>query len=206
MTLKNTADRWGPVSQAFHWIIVLLILGLAIVGLTMGELPKTPKYFWVYTAHKSTGLLVLALVIARLGWRLYAGKPEPVPGTPTWQERIATITHWLLYGLILAMPISGWLYDSASGLRPFRWYGLFDVPKLSPPDEALRNLSHEVHEWGFWVLLALVVAHAGAAAYHHFFQRDATLVRMLPRRSSAGADNDPASPSPTKPEEPPHVI
>lgn len=211
MTLKNTADRWGPVSQAFHWIILLLIVGLAIVGLTMGELPKTPKYFWVYTAHKSTGLLVLALVIARLGWRLYAGKPEPVPGTPTWQERIATVTHWLLYGLILLMPVSGWLYDSASGLRPFRWYGLFDVPKMSPPDEALRNLSHEVHEWGFWVLLALVAAHAGAAFYHHFFQRDATLVRMLPRRSPARADNshlvdnDPTSPPPTKPEESPHV-
>ena len=199
MTLKNTADRWGPVSQAFHWIIVLLILCLAIVGLTMGELPKTPKYFWVYTMHKSTGLLVLALVIARLGWRWYAGKPEPVPGTPTWQERIATVTHWLLYGLILLMPVSGWLYDSASGLRPFRWYGLFDVPKLSPPDQALRNLSHEVHEWGFWVLLALVVAHAGAAFYHHYFQRDATLIRMLPRRSSAIADNDPASPSSKKP-------
>ena len=211
MTLKNTADRWGPVSQAFHWIIMLLIVGLAIVGLTMGELPKTPKYFWVYTAHKSTGLLVLALVIARLGWRLYAGKPEPVPGTPTWQERIATVTHWLLYGLILLMPISGWLYDSASGLRPFRWYGLFDVPKLSPPDEALRHLSHEVHEWGFWVLLALVAAHAGAAFYHHYFQRDATLVRMLPRGSSARADNSrlvddaPASPPPMKPEESPHV-
>jgi cytochrome b561 len=211
MSLKNTADRWGPISQAFHWIIVILILGLAIVGLTMGELPKTPKYFWVYTAHKSTGLLVLALVIARLGWRLYAGKPEPVPGTPTWQERIATVTHWLLYGLILLMPVSGWLYDSASGLRPFRWYGLFEVPKLSPPDEALRNLSHEVHEWGFWVLAALVCAHAGAAFYHHFFQRDATLVRMLPRGSSARADNsplvddDPASPPPTKPEEPSHV-
>lgn len=204
MTLKNTADRWGPVSQAFHWIIVLLILVLAIVGLTMGELPKTPKYFWVYTAHKSTGLLVLALVIARLGWRWYAGKPEPVPGTPGWQERIATVTHWLLYALILLMPVSGWLYDSASGLRPFRWYGLFDVPKPSPPDEALRDLSHEVHEWGFWVLLALVVAHAGAAFYHHYFQRDATLVRMLPRRSSGITDNTAAAVA-TKPEEPPHV-
>ena len=51
MTLKNTAECWGPVSQAFHWLIVLLLLSLAIVGLTMGELPRTPKYFWVYTAH-----------------------------------------------------------------------------------------------------------------------------------------------------------
>ena len=215
MTLKNTADRWGPVSQAFHWLIVLLILGMAIVGLTMGELPRTPKYFWVYTAHKSTGITVLALVLARLAWCLYAGKPEPVPGTPTWQERIANVTHWLLYALILIMPISGWLYDSASGLRPFRWFGLFDMPKLSPPDETLRNLSHEVHELGFWVLVALVAAHAGAAFYHHYFQRDATLVRMLPRRSPRVVDNTPANPvapapiapaSITNPsEEPPHV-
>lgn len=205
MTLKNTADRWGPVSQAFHWLIVLLILGMAIVGLTMVELPKTPKYFWVYTAHKSTGITVLVLVVARLAWRLYAGKPEPVPGTPTWQERIATVTHWMLYGLILAMPLSGWLYDSASGLRPFRWFGLFDMPKLSPPDESLRDASLAVHEWGFWVLVALVVAHAGAAFYHHFFQRDATLIRMLPRRSSRIDDNEPAPAIATTPEDPPHV-
>ncbi|HEY5972806.1 MAG TPA: cytochrome b [Pseudoxanthomonas sp.] len=200
MTLKNTADRWGPVSQAFHWLIVLLILGMAIVGLTMGELPKTPKYFWVYTAHKSMGLVVLALVIARLSWRLYAGKPEPVPGTPTWQERIASVTHWLLYGLILAMPISGWLYDSTSGLRPFLWFGLFTVPKLHAPDDALKQLSHDVHEWGFWVLVLLVAMHAGAALYHHLFQRDATLARMLPQ----GWLKTPAPA--TKIEEPPHVV
>ena len=188
MTLKNTADRWGPVSQAFHWIIMLLIVVLAIVGLSMGELPKTPKYFWVYTLHKSTGLLVLALVIARLGWRWYAGKPEPVPGTPTWQERIASVTHWLLYALTLAIPLSGWLYDSASGLRPFRWFGLFDMPKLVAPNEAIRDASHNAHEWLFWVLVALVLAHAGAAFYHHVFQRDATLTRMLPQRRSKPAD------------------
>ncbi|MET0809473.1 MAG: cytochrome b [Pseudoxanthomonas sp.] len=204
MTLKNTADRWGPVSQAFHWLIVLLILGLAIVGLTMGELPKTPRYFWVYTVHKSTGITVLVLVVARLAWRLYAGRPEPVPGTPAWQERIAGVTHWLLYALILLMPISGWLYDSASGLRPFRWFGLLDMPKLSPPDEVVRDAALAMHEWGFWVLLALVLMHAGAAFYHHFFQRDATLLRMLPRRSSRTTDNSKAPATATTPENP-HV-
>jgi cytochrome b561 len=119
--------------------------------------------------------------------------------------------------LILVMPMSGWLYDSASGLRPFRWFGLFDMPKLSPPDETLRNLSHEVHILGFWVLVALVAAHAGAAFYHHYFQRDATLLRMLPRRSPRMVDNTPVAPAPIDPapigpapignlpEEPPHV-
>ncbi|WP_295965980.1 cytochrome b [uncultured Xanthomonas sp.] len=181
MSARNTPDRWGSVSQTLHWLIAALILLLGVVGLTMGELPKTPKYFWVYTAHKSLGLTVLALVIVRLGWRLYAGAPKPVLGTPGWQERIADATHALLYVMIFAIPLSGWLYDSASGLRPFRWFGLVAVPKLSAPNEHLRDLSHTVHEWGFWLLIAVVLAHAGAAFYHHLFQRDATLARMLPR-------------------------
>lgn len=185
MTLRNTPDRWGAVSQAFHWLIVLLILGLAIVGLTMGELPRTPKYFWVYTAHKSMGITVLALMLLRLLWRLYAGAPKPVPGTPGWQAAVATATHWALYALALAIPLSGWLYDSASGLRPFRFFGLFDVPKLVAPDERLADQAHDAHELLFWVLVVLVALHAGAAFYHHLFQRDDTLARMLPRRKPA---------------------
>jgi len=78
------------------------------------------------------------------------------------------------------MPLSGWLYDSASGLRPLRWFKWFEVPKLAAPDEALAATARNAHEWLFWVLLALVVLHAGAAFYHHLFRNDATLARMLP--------------------------
>lgn len=182
MSLKNTVDRWGPVSQLLHWLIVLLLLGMAITGLVMGDLPKTPKYFWVYTAHKSTGLTLLALVLLRLAWRWYAGSPMPAAGTPVWQQRIAAITHVLLYALIVAMPLSGWLYDSASGLRPFRWFAMFDVPKLAAPDKALGEIALQAHQWLFLAIVAVVALHAGAALYHHLFLRDATLARMLPAR------------------------
>jgi len=181
MTVRSSPQRWSGVSQALHWLIALLILVMGVVGLTMGELPRTPKYFWVYTAHKSLGLTVLALVLMRLAWRLHAGAPAPVAGTPRWQERVASATHALLYVLMFALPLSGWLYDSASGLRPFRWFGLVDVPKLSPPDPQAVAVSHAIHEYGFWLLVAVVLAHAGAALFHHFHQRDATLARMLPR-------------------------
>ncbi|MGX9720744.1 cytochrome b [Stenotrophomonas acidaminiphila] len=181
MSMKNSPDRWGSVSKSLHWLIAVLILALGIVGLLMGELPKTPKYFWVYTAHKSIGITVLALVALRVLWRLYAGAPRPVPGTPTWQARVAEATHWLLYVLMFAIPLSGWLYDSASGLRPFKLFGLVEMPKLVAPSEQSAQLSHAIHEWGFWLLILVVLAHAGAALYHHLHQRDATLARMLPQ-------------------------
>ena len=182
MSLKNTTDRWGGISQLLHWTIAVLILTIGAVGLLMGELPRSPKWFWVYTAHKSLGLTVLALVLVRIGWRLYAGAPRPVPGTPRLQALLASATHGAIYLLILALPLSGWIYDSANALRPFRWFGLVEVPKLVAPDEALAASAHGAHEWLFWLLMALVAGHAGAALYHHFIQRDATLARMLPRR------------------------
>jgi cytochrome b561 len=180
VNLRNT-ERWGPVSQLLHWTIVVLVAGMAIVGLSLDSLPKTPRYFWVYDLHKSTGLAVLALALLRLGWRLYAGTPPPVPGIPAWQRRLARTIHVLLYLLLLAMPLSGWLYDSASGLRPLRWFGLFPVPKLAAPDEVLAGNALAAHELLFWLLLALVMVHAAAAVYHHAFRGDATLARMLPR-------------------------
>ena len=195
MSLKNSTDRWGGISELLHWTIAVLILTFGAVGLLMGELPRSPKWFWVYTAHKSLGLTVLVLVIVRIAWRLYAGAPQPVPGTPRWQAKLASLTHAAIYLLILAMPLSGWLYDSASGLRPLRWFGLAEVPKISPPNEAIAGAMHETHELLFWVLLALVAGHAAAALYHHFFQRDATLSRMLPRGWLAAGT---PSPSPGK--------
>src|SRR3546814_11459475 len=119
----------------------------------MGELPKTPKYFWVYTMHKSTGIAVLALVLVRIAWRLYAGTPKPVAGTPTWQLRSASITHFLLYALLLAMPLSGWLYDSARGLRPFHWYGRVDLRKLWAPNAGLTEPTQDEQHRQFWALV-----------------------------------------------------
>jgi len=83
--------------------------------------------------------------------------------------------------MMFAIPLSGWLYDSASGLRPFKLFGLLEMPKLVAPDEGAAQFSHALHEWGFWLLILVVLAHAGAALYHHLQQRDATLVRMLPQ-------------------------
>lgn len=185
--MKNPADRWGAVSQWLHWTIALLVVAIATIGLLMVEMPNTPRKIEIYAIHKSLGLTILALVVLRLAWRLHAGRPAAVAGTPRWQQRIATLTHGALYVLLLSMPLSGWLFNSAAGY-PLQWFALFNLPALAGEDRGLRELAGSLHEAGFWLLLTLVIVHAGAALYHHVFLQDATLTRMLPRRPRQRTD------------------
>lgn len=195
MSLKNTADRWGGISQLLHWTVAVLILVMAYLGLTMGDLPNGPDKIKTYALHKSIGITILALVALRLLWRLYAGTPRPVPGSPRWQERIASLTHSAIYLLLFAIPLSGWVLNSAAGF-PLRWFGLVNLPHIVGESHDLHELAEEAHELMFWVLALLVVAHAGAAFYHHIFQRDATLARMLPRGwLRTGGAPDPTPPA-----------
>ena len=187
MQLRNSADRWGPISQLLHWSIVVLIAWMGWRGLTMVDMPTTPAKIDAYALHKSVGLTLLVLVVLRLAWRLLAGAPKPVPGTPTWQERIASLTHWALYALLFAIPLSGWVFNSASGY-PLQWFKRFNLPAIAVRDERLAELAIQVHEYGFWLLLLLVVMHAGAAFHHHLFKGDDTLRRMLPALRRAPAN------------------
>jgi cytochrome b561 len=180
MSLRNSAERWGPVSQGLHWLIVILIVVMAYLGLTMVDLPTTPHKITVYMLHKSIGISILALVALRLAWRLYAGTPRTLAGIPTWQSRIASLTHAALYTLLFAVPISGWVLNSSTGF-PLRWFNLLNLPSLAGKSESLHSIAKPVHEWLFWTLILLALGHAAAAIYHHLFQRDDTLARMLPR-------------------------
>jgi cytochrome b561 len=190
MTLKNTDTRWGPVSQLLHWLIVMLIIGQGTVGLVMTEMHNSPTKIQTYALHKSFGLTILALVVLRLLWRWYAGTPKPVPGTPGWQEKIAKLSHWGLYALLFAIPISGWVLNSAAGF-PLQWFHLFNLPAIVGRDHDLHEFAEDLHEWLFWALVSLAVVHAAAALFHHLFQRDDTLVRMLPNGWLRAARSEP---------------
>lgn len=211
MTLKNTSDRWGGISQLLHWLVVVLILAMAWLGLTMGDLPNGPDKIETYALHKSIGITILALVALRLLWRLYAGTPRPVPGSPRWQERIASLTHFAIYALLFAIPLSGWILNSAAGF-PLQWFHLVNLPYIVEKNHDLHELAEQAHEIMFWLLALLVVAHAGAAFYHHLFQRDATLARMLPRgwlrvedTITAAATTTAAATDTPPPQDPDHV-
>ena len=175
-----TPLRFPPALRLLHWTIAALILYMAYLGLTMGDLPNGPAKIQTYALHKSIGITILGLVALRVLWRLYAGTPAHIAGTPTWQLRVAGATHLAIYALLFAIPISGWVLNSAAGF-PLQWFHLVNLPHIVERNQDLHELAEEAHELMFWALALLVVLHAGAAFYHHLFQGDATLARMLPR-------------------------
>jgi len=186
MRLKSDATRWGSLAKTFHWTIVLLLLAQGALGLVMVELPKRPGVIPYFTFHKSLGLTILLLALLRLGWRLFDRRPEDPASMPKSQVLVARFGHALLYGLLFAVPLSGWLFDSATALRPLYWWGLVQVPNLTGgADPALKDLAKEAHEWLFWALVLVAAGHAAAALVHHFVNRDDVLRRMLPGRRAA---------------------
>jgi cytochrome b561 len=167
------SDRYSGVAIVFHWVIALLV----ILNLAIGLL--APLRGWM-PGHKSIGITVLALTLARVAWRL-VHRPPPLPArTPAWEKGVAHATHWTLYALLLAMPLTGWAMVSGSTKRrPLDWFGAFDIPYL-PVSTNVGGLGHDAHGVLGWLMLALVVLHVAAALRHHLILRDTVLARMLP--------------------------
>jgi cytochrome b561 len=172
--------RYSGVAIVLHWLMAVAIIGLIGVGLWMTELKNSPTKIEVYTWHKWIGLTVLLLASLRLIWRAHRQPPRVSSALPRWQMLIAATTHWLLYGLMFAMPLSGWLQNSAAGF-PLTWFGLFKVPSLVDRSRAAFDFWHETHEWLAYALIALIALHLAAALKHHLIDRDDTLRRMWPR-------------------------
>lgn len=179
MSMRNNREQWGTLSIALHWLTFVLVLGMATVGLLMVDMDNSPLKIQAYSLHKSFGLTVLALTVLRLLWRLSGLVPEPVAGTPKWQDALARAVHGALYALLLAVPLSGWWFNSAAGF-PLRWFGLLKLPKLVGFDPHLKALARETHETLFYVLASMIIVHAAAALWHHYRLKDRTLARMLP--------------------------
>jgi cytochrome b561 len=178
--LKSDRTHWGSLAKFFHWTIVLLIIVQGTIGLVMVDLPKRPSTIPVYSLHKSLGLTILALAVLRLAWRAFDPRPAEPAGMPRWQALGARLGHALLYALIFAVTLTGWRFDSVSGLRPLYWFGLFEVPHLGAPDPAGKEAAAEWHEAMFWTLVVVALGHAAMALIHQFVHHDNVLGRMWP--------------------------
>lgn len=169
--------RYTRVAVALHWTIAVLIVANLTIGLLHDSvLPGA------IPLHKSIGMLVLALSVVRLGWRL-THRPPPLPATvKRWEKGLAHAVHWLLYALMILMPLSGWVFTSASPKRhPLDFFGLFPLPMFPvAQDKQVSNVVAERHEQLAWLMIALLVLHVGAALKHRIVDRDRTLDRMLP--------------------------
>jgi cytochrome b561 len=175
----NVEARYTTTAIALHWLIAVLIVGGFALGLSMVGLPLSRQKLQWYAWHKWIGITVFLLSCGRLAWRWYHPPPPLSPALPRWQVRAARWTHGLLYALLLVIPLSGWLYSSATGVQVV-YLGLVPLPDLLPKDKALAGVLRDCHMGLNFTLLALVCIHAGAALKHHFVDRDAVLAHMLP--------------------------
>lgn len=187
MTPRSAANRYTAVAIALHWVIALLILTNLALGLRMVRLEGLAM-FEMIQLHKSIGITVLVLSVARLGWRL-THRPPALPGDISRGTRaLASAVHWLFYGLMLGLPITGWLMVSASPTniptllyRTLPWPHLPWVHDLAMPARLrLADAADSVHVALTYIAYLLIAMHVGAALKHQFLDADGVLWRMLP--------------------------
>jgi cytochrome b561 len=182
---QTAAHVYSPTARMFHWItagLVLLTIPIAVVMVGRGE-----ANIWdattnnLYSAHKGIGFLILLLIIARLTYRLNKGAPPPEPTLTSFERTVSGSVHWLLYALLLMVPIGGWIGVSLYGSR-----GVFDIvslPQITPINQDLAGKVLTIHKFAGIAMAALIVAHIGASLFHHFVKKDGVLRRMLPKKS-----------------------
>ncbi|WP_435954265.1 cytochrome b [Dryocola sp. BD626] len=183
MQWRNTPDRYGHLSVLIHWLIALTVYGMFGLGLWM----VTLGYYdgWYHKApelHKSIGMIVLLVMVVRVLWRFISPPPPPLANYSKVTRVSAVAAHLLLYVLLFAILLSGYLISTADG-KPVSVFGLFDVPATLSDFGAQADLAGTLHLWLAWGVVVLSVLHGLAALKHHFIDKDVTLKRMLGKPS-----------------------
>lgn len=193
----SASPRYTAVAIVLHWAIAAAIIANLLLGWWMRGAIETAetqaRAIAAFQLHKSLGLTILVLSLLRLAWRLFHPPPALPAAMPGWERFAAKAAHWAFYGLMVAIPLSGWLYVSTQwrGLAPLNvptlWFGLFEVPHLFGLSEMARELrqtfagfAFDAHFYLAWGMAVLLVLHVAAALKHHFVNRDEVLANMLP--------------------------
>jgi cytochrome b561 len=174
-------ERYTRTAITLHWLIALLIFTTFPLGIYMHDLPLSPDKLKLFSWHKWIGVTIFLLAVLRLTWRVTHRPPALPAMMPPLEKFAAHAVHLLLYVLIFAIPLSGWLMSSAKGVQTV-WFGLLPLPDLVAKDKELGDTLKTVHTSLNFLMLGLVIAHIGGALKHHFIERDDVLSRMLPLR------------------------
>ena len=180
MTYGTLPGPYPATSKWLHWLVAACVLATAPVAIAMTWVGEGATQDALYNFHKSLGVLILILVILRLINRLMVGAPAPEPGIERWQKAASSATHGLLYLLLGAMPIVGYIANSAYG-APTPFFGLFNLPPIVAENKPLSETLFTLHRWSGFLMIVLVLMHIGAALFHHVVRGDNVLRRMLPR-------------------------
>jgi cytochrome b561 len=174
----HAAAQYGATAKIFHWMIVALLAVQYPVGWLMPDIHGGMQPGAPMTLHISIGIVILALIVARLIWRL-THPVAPDSSLPRWQRLSSEATHWLLYALVLATTLTGWLFASFRGWSVSFFY-MMPLPMLAGASRPATKMIDGWHQVLEWTLLIVAVAHIASVLVHRFVYRDGVLQRMLP--------------------------
>jgi cytochrome b561 len=175
MTLRL---HYGTTAKLLHWLVAALLLVQYLIGWLMPDLHRGMKPGVAMTFHISIGITILVLIAVRFAWRL-THPVAPESSLPPWQRLSSEAVHWVLYALVLATTITGWLFASFRGWS-VSYFNLFPMPMLASDNEAAGKAIDGLHQAMEWGLLVVIGIHIGAALLHIFIYRDRIMQRMLP--------------------------
>lgn len=177
--LRNTLDSFGSIAKIFHWLIALCMIAMLTVGLIMVDMEPSPAKMAVYGLHKSTGVVILLLIILRLTWRLLNPIPQLPSSLQPWHHRMAKLSPLTLYALMFMIPLSGIMLSETAGY-PITVYNLFSLPTILPKNPELSKTAALIHKYGAFTLIGILILHVISTLYHHFILKNNVLHRMFP--------------------------
>lgn len=179
MVHSDIRAGYTGMAKVLHWLILLLLVVQFIIAWTMPHIGRNTPVTTLISLHFTIGVVILAVAVVRLAWRLTHAEPAPEEDLPPWQVQSARVVHWLLYLLLLLLPILGWINASWRNM-PIVMFGL-ELPKLVATRAPGWGWTGDVHTLlANYAMLILVGLHVAAALYHYFIRRDGVLQRMLP--------------------------
>ena len=190
MSATKDTGRYTAVAISLHWVIAILLISLILYGWALTDerdagitsLEQFQELKSGFNWHKTGGILVLVLSLARLGWRLSHPVPPLPEGMKSWERVLARISHISFYVFMIGLPIGGYMAASAVGPeQPILLFNAIELPKLPiPQTEDMQNLTSTMHGSGSWALIGLMALHIIAAMKHEFVDNDGVLARMIP--------------------------
>ena len=176
---NDAVTAYSRTAIFLHWLTALFIIASFTLGLSMVDLPLSPKKLQWYSWHKWMGVTIFMLTAFRLLWRIGHRAP-PLPfDMPSWQIKAAHVTHWLLYALLLLIPLSGWFRSAAGGVQVV-FLGVIPLPNPISVEKPLAEQLKLLHQALNYMMAVLVFAHVVAALKHHVIDKDDILARMVP--------------------------